>query len=96
MSGPMGSWVISQDDPDVDAVAQVAENLLQARRRYGLTQEEVSDRSGVHPTEISRIENGQRDVQISTIFKLAKAFNLTPGQFIDGDLTPATAVTNKN
>jgi transcriptional regulator with XRE-family HTH domain len=37
-----------------------------------------------HPTEISRIENGQRDVQISTIFKLAKAFDLTPGQFIDG------------
>jgi transcriptional regulator with XRE-family HTH domain len=45
---------------------------------------EVSARSGVHPTEISRIENGQRDVQISTIFKLAKAFDLTPGQFIDG------------
>jgi transcriptional regulator with XRE-family HTH domain len=41
-------------------------------------------------TEISRIENGQRDVQISTIFKLAKAFDLTPGQFIDGDLTTTT------
>jgi transcriptional regulator with XRE-family HTH domain len=76
--------------PGVDAVAQVARNLLQARKRYGLTQEEVSDRSGVHPTEISRIENGQRDVQISTIFKLAKAFDLTPGQFIDGDLAGAT------
>ena len=70
--------------PSVDAVAQIAGNLLQARKRYGLTQEEVSARSGVHPTEISRIENGQRDVQISTIFKLAKAFDLTPGQFIDG------------
>ena len=79
--------------PGVDAVAQVARNLLQARKRYGLTQEEVSDRSGVHPTEISRIENGQRDVQISTIFKLAKAFDLTPGQFIDGDLTPSTDQT---
>ena len=44
----------------------------------------VCARSGVHPTEISRIENGQRDVQITTIFKLAKAFDLTPGQFIDG------------
>ena len=76
--------------PGVDAAAQVARNLLRARKRYGLTQEEVSDRSGVHPTEISRIENGQRDVQITTIFKLAKAFDLTPRQFIDADLTPAT------
>jgi transcriptional regulator with XRE-family HTH domain len=74
----------------VDAVAQLARNLVAARKHYGLTQEQVSDRSGVHPTEISRIENGQRDVQISTIFKLAKAFDLTPGQFIDGDLTTTT------
>lgn len=35
---------------------------------------------------VSRIGIAQRDVQISTIFKLAKAFDLTPGQFIDGDL----------
>ena len=50
---------------------------------HGLTQEQVSELSGVHPTEISRIENGQRDSQISTVFKLAKAFGLTPGEFID-------------
>ena len=79
--------------PGVDAVAQLAHNLLAARKRYGLTQEQVSDRSGVHATEISRIEHGQRDVQITTIFKLAKAFDLTPGQFIDGDLTTATGRT---
>jgi len=76
--------------PGVDAVAQLARNLVAARKHYGLTQEQVSDRSGVHPTEISRIEHGQRDVQITTIFKLAKAFDLTPGQFIDGDLTART------
>lgn len=76
--------------PGVDAVAQLARNLVAARKYYGLTQEQVSDRSGVHPTEISRIENGQRDVQISTIFKLAKAFDLTPGQLIDGDLITRT------
>jgi transcriptional regulator with XRE-family HTH domain len=58
----------------------------------------VMDRPSIRPslandstaTEISRIENGQRDVQVSTIFKLAKAFDLTPGQFIDGDLTTTT------
>ena len=79
--------------PGVDAVAQLARNLVAVRKHYGLTQEQVSDRSGVHPTEISRIENGQRDVQISTIFKLAKAFDLTPGQFIDGDLSTTTGRT---
>ena len=85
---------------DADVVLQALRQLVEARcadervegrcvelqvTSRGL-QEEVSARSGVHPTEISRIENGQRDVQITTIFKLAKAFDLTPGQFIDGDL----------
>ena len=71
-----------------DAIAQVAQSLRRARELHRLTQEQVSERSGVHPTEISRIENGQRDVQLTTIFKLAAAFKVTPGQFIDGDLTP--------
>jgi transcriptional regulator with XRE-family HTH domain len=70
----------------MDAIAQIAQSLRQARKSYGLTQEQVSELSGVHPTEVSRIENGQRDIQISTVFKLAKAFGLTPGEFIDGDL----------
>jgi transcriptional regulator with XRE-family HTH domain len=47
----------------MDAVTQVARNLLAARERYGLTQEELSARSGVHPTEISRIEHARRDIQ---------------------------------
>ena len=68
----------------MEAVAQVARNLLAARERNGLTQEELSALSGVHPTEVSRIENAHRDIQISTAFKLAKALDLTPGQLIDG------------
>jgi predicted transcriptional regulator len=42
-------------------------NLAAARGHARLTQEELSDLSGVHPTEVSRIENGQRDVRISTV-----------------------------
>ena len=42
----------------MDAVAQFARNVAEARRRAGLTQEDVSGESGVHPTEVSRIENG--------------------------------------
>jgi transcriptional regulator with XRE-family HTH domain len=44
----------------------------------------VSAESGVHPTEVSRIENGERDARISTVFRLAKALHVTPGQLLDG------------
>lgn len=67
-----------------DGVAQFARNVAAARRRLHLTQEDVSDRSGVHPTEVSRIENGERDVRVSTVFRLAAALEVSPGQLLDG------------
>lgn len=58
-------------------------NLRDARKRLGLTQEQVAERSGVHATEVSRIEAGKRDPQISTLLKLAKAVELPPGDLLN-------------
>ncbi len=58
-------------------------NLRDARKRLGLTQEQVAERSGVHATEVSRIEAGKRDPQVSTILKLAKAVELPPGKLLE-------------
>jgi transcriptional regulator with XRE-family HTH domain len=70
----------SADDP---AVAHFGTRLREARERLGLTQEEVAQRSGVHATEVSRIEAGKRDPQISTLRRLAKAVDVKLGQLLD-------------
>jgi transcriptional regulator with XRE-family HTH domain len=57
-------------------------NLRDARRKLGLTQEEVAHRSGVHPTEVSRIEGGKRDPRVSTLERLADAVEVPPGQLL--------------
>lgn len=44
-----------------------------ARTKSGLTQEQVTDRSGLHATEVSRIEVAKRDPQVSTVERLALA-----------------------
>ena len=59
-------------------------NLREARERLELTQEQVAERSGVHAGEISRIEAGKRDPQVSTVERLAKAVEMKPGQLLDG------------
>lgn len=69
-------------------MADLGSNLREARGRLGLTQEEVAHRSGVHATEVSRMEAGKRDPQVSTLERLAKAVEVTPGQLLDG-LPPA-------
>ncbi len=58
-------------------------NLRQARKKLDLSQEQVAERSGVHATEVSRIEAGKRDPRVSTVERLAKAVELRPGQLLD-------------
>jgi transcriptional regulator with XRE-family HTH domain len=76
----MEVWVSRTDDPDM---ADLGSRLREARERLGLTQEQVAERSGVHATEVSRIEAGKRDLQVSTLRRLAEAVELKPGQLLD-------------
>ena len=48
-----------------------------------LSQEQVAERSGVHATEVSRIEAGKRDPRVSTVERLAKAVKMRPGQLLE-------------
>ena len=64
-------------------MAHFGTRLREARERLGLTQEEVAQRSGVHATEVSRMEAGKRDPKISTLYRLAKAVEVKPGQLLD-------------
>jgi transcriptional regulator with XRE-family HTH domain len=68
------------DDP---CVGDLGKNLREARKRLGLTQEDVAERSGVQAGEVSRIEAGKRDPKVSTLEKLAAAVELPPGRLLD-------------
>jgi transcriptional regulator with XRE-family HTH domain len=61
----------------------LGKNLRAARKRLGLTQEQVAERSGVQAGEVSRIEAGKRDPQVSTLERLAKAVEMPPGRLLD-------------
>lgn len=58
-------------------------NLREARKNLGLSQEQVAERSGVHATEVSRIESSKRDPRVSTVERLAKAVKLKPGELLE-------------
>lgn len=69
--------------PDDAGVGNLGSNLRKARARLELTQEQVSERSGVHATEVSRIEAGKRDPKVSTLERLAVAVEVPPGRLLD-------------
>jgi transcriptional regulator with XRE-family HTH domain len=68
---------------DDSGVGDLGTNLREARKRLGLTQEDVAGRSGVHATEVSRIEAGKRDPKVSTLLRLAAAVEIPPGRLLD-------------
>jgi len=69
--------------PDDPCVGDFGKNLRAARRLAGLTQEQVAERSGVHATEVSRIEAGKRDPKVSTLERLAAAVEVPPGRLLE-------------
>lgn len=61
-----------------------ADNVLAVRNEKRLSQSDVSSRSGIHVTEVSRIERGLRDLRLSTIIRLARALEVDPVRLLEG------------
>jgi transcriptional regulator with XRE-family HTH domain len=57
---------------------QFGAEVRRLRTAAGLSQMELGARADVHFTEVSRIEREARDVQLSTIVKLARGLGITP------------------
>ena len=56
--------------------------LLNERRQRKLSQWEVSQRAGLHPTYISRLENGRLGISFATLALCAKAFGLSVAEIV--------------
>lgn len=58
--------------------SSLARNLLVARKAAGLTQEQLSERSGYSRLTVVNLENGQGEPRLSTITDLATALGISP------------------
>jgi transcriptional regulator with XRE-family HTH domain len=70
--------------PAVTPEERFAANLRRHRRAAKLTQEQLSARTGLHPTEVSRLERAVRDPRLGTIVRLAKGLGVTTEQLVAG------------
>jgi len=70
--------------PGVTPEERFGANLRQTRTKRGWSQEELGQTSGLHMTEISRLERAVREPRLSTIVRLAKALGVTPADLLTG------------
>lgn len=52
----------------------LGQNLKRLRRQAGWTQGELSDKTGIRVAHLSKLEKGEGDPKLSTIYKLMDAF----------------------
>lgn len=57
-------------------ITAFGERLKELRLKEGITQLDLEIQSGISRTEISRIENGLKNIEFFTIVKLAEALQI--------------------
>ena len=62
--------------------AVVAKNVKTLRLKFGLSQQEVADKSSLTVRYISRLENGSPNVTLDVLERLAKGLGCTVGQLV--------------
>jgi transcriptional regulator with XRE-family HTH domain len=68
----------------VDIASRFGQNLVHARKRAKLSQEELAYHSALHRTEIGLLERGERIPRIDTLVKLAGALSVPPSELLAG------------
>lgn len=64
-------------------LAEFGSRVRAERRRNGWTQEELAERSGLHPTYIGGVERGERNVGLRSLWKIAGALGVSVGSLAD-------------
>lgn len=70
-------------------IASLGAVLADVRRERGLTQEELSHRTGVHRNYIGGIERGERTPTVETIATLADALDFSLGELFTRAESPS-------
>lgn len=68
--------------PESELQVAFGEVMRSLRQRSGLSQEELSFRTGRHRTFVSVVERGRNSPSLSTIWMLAAALDVAPSEFL--------------
>jgi transcriptional regulator with XRE-family HTH domain len=55
--------------------------IVRYRKKAGLSQETLAEKSNIHPNYVGRIERGECSATVEILVKVAKALNVRPYKF---------------
>ena len=67
---------VRKEYEDLDPEYQLIKTMIEARKKLNITQQELSKRTGIDRTDISRIETGNANPSLRTMKRLANGLNM--------------------
>lgn len=90
-SGQLARGPMAENDV-AEIVTSIGPRVKALRDRHGLSLQQLADRSDVSPAAIHKVEQGTMVPTITTLLKLAAAFDRPVSYFINEDDTPPAYV----
>ncbi|MDG1418375.1 MAG: helix-turn-helix transcriptional regulator [Maricaulis sp.] len=75
-------------------LAEVGARIRKAREGRGLNLHELARLNGISASALSLIETGKRDLRVSSLFRIAKALRIRPGELLDDQADAPDAEEN--
>ena len=69
-------------DRNEKALHSFGQRLTQLREKRNISIPELATRTGLDARHIGRIEAGEINILVSTVFKLAKGLGVSPGELL--------------
>lgn len=63
---------------------RLGQRVRELRHENSLTQEQLADRSGLHPTYVSGIESGRRNPSLVSLYALAVGLGVSLSALLEG------------
>jgi len=76
----------------------IGSNIKRLREEKGIKQQEIAELINMHRSNYSKIENGQREISVAALDKIAQFFDITIDELIHmgDDLPQEVDITNKS
>lgn len=82
-------------DPDDSLYKEIGQRVKKARRRKGLSQDDLADHIGLSRSSISNIENGNHSVLVHVLYDMAKALEISTVDLLPPSFTRADFMNPK-
>lgn len=76
--------MILKTNRKLDILKKLGSTVRGVRLSQGLSQEKLAEICDLHRTYIGMIERGEKNITITSLYRIAAALNVTPSKLIEG------------